>query len=187
MHSCRAPLRSSAHWTFWQRPALLAIPRLFQMWRRRLSPSIPRVGRISRTSLAGRVRRTSVYQSVNVPITSVSLDSRDKAVVENAVHVGQRRIVAALRHRKFFSLADANQSIRRTPTPAQPPTLPETGWQPCECLRSPRQTGAIPLPNERSVEINTHGDREAIASFQEARPTWRAWIWCVQLQRQGAS
>ena len=36
---------------------------------------------------------------------------RDKAVVEVAVQVTQRWIVAALRHRKFFSLADANQAI----------------------------------------------------------------------------
>ena len=36
---------------------------------------------------------------------------RDKAVVEVAVQVAQRWIVAALRHRKFFSLADANQAI----------------------------------------------------------------------------
>ena len=36
---------------------------------------------------------------------------RDKAVVENAVQVAQRWILAALRHRKFFSLAEANQSI----------------------------------------------------------------------------
>ena len=36
---------------------------------------------------------------------------RDKAVVENAVQVAQRWILAALRQRKFFSLADANQAI----------------------------------------------------------------------------
>ena len=36
---------------------------------------------------------------------------RDKAVVENAVQVAQRWIVAALRHRKFFSLEEANQAI----------------------------------------------------------------------------
>jgi transposase len=36
---------------------------------------------------------------------------RDKAVVENAVQVAQRWIVAALRQRKFFSLAEANQAI----------------------------------------------------------------------------
>ena len=36
---------------------------------------------------------------------------RDKAVVESAVQVAQRWIVAALRHRKFFSLEEANQVI----------------------------------------------------------------------------
>ncbi len=36
---------------------------------------------------------------------------RDKAVVESAVQVAQRWIVAALRHRKFFSLEQANQAI----------------------------------------------------------------------------
>ena len=36
---------------------------------------------------------------------------RDKAVVESAVQVAQRWILAALRHRKFFSLAEANQAI----------------------------------------------------------------------------
>src|SRR5450759_1546834 len=37
---------------------------------------------------------------------------RDKAKVENAVQVAQRWIVAALRHRKFFSLEELNQAIR---------------------------------------------------------------------------
>jgi len=37
---------------------------------------------------------------------------RDKAIVENAVQVAQRWILAALRHRKFFSLEEANQAIR---------------------------------------------------------------------------
>jgi len=37
---------------------------------------------------------------------------RDKAVVESAVQVTQRWIVAALRHHKFFSLEEANQAIR---------------------------------------------------------------------------
>jgi transposase len=36
---------------------------------------------------------------------------RDKAVVESAVQVAQRWILASLRHRHFFSLAEANQSI----------------------------------------------------------------------------
>jgi transposase len=37
---------------------------------------------------------------------------RDKAKVESAVQVAQRWIVAALRHRKFFSLEDLNVAIR---------------------------------------------------------------------------
>ena len=37
---------------------------------------------------------------------------RDKAKVETAVQIVQRWIVAALRHRKFFSLAELNQAIR---------------------------------------------------------------------------
>jgi transposase len=37
---------------------------------------------------------------------------RDKAKVENAVQVAQRWIVAALRHRKFFSLQELNEAIR---------------------------------------------------------------------------
>jgi transposase len=36
---------------------------------------------------------------------------RDKAVVENAVQVAQRWIIAALRHQKFFSLEEANLAI----------------------------------------------------------------------------
>jgi transposase len=36
---------------------------------------------------------------------------RDKAIVENAVQVAQRWILAALRHRKFFSLAEAKQAV----------------------------------------------------------------------------
>jgi hypothetical protein len=36
---------------------------------------------------------------------------RDKAKVENAVQVAQRRIVAALRHRKFFALDELNVAI----------------------------------------------------------------------------
>ena len=37
---------------------------------------------------------------------------RDKAKVESAVQVAQRWIVAALRHRKFFSLEELNVAIR---------------------------------------------------------------------------
>jgi transposase len=36
---------------------------------------------------------------------------RDKAKVENGVLVAERWILAALRHRKFFSLAELNEAI----------------------------------------------------------------------------
>jgi transposase len=38
--------------------------------------------------------------------------ARDKAVVEAAVQVAQRWIVAALRHRRLFSLPEGNQAVR---------------------------------------------------------------------------
>ena len=37
---------------------------------------------------------------------------RDKAKVENAVQIAQRWIIAALRHRRFFSLEELNEAIR---------------------------------------------------------------------------
>jgi len=40
-----------------------------------------------------------------------SYKPRDKAKVENAVQVAERWIVAALRHRKFFSLGEVNEAI----------------------------------------------------------------------------
>lgn len=39
-------------------------------------------------------------------------EPRDKAKVESGVQVVERWIVAALRNRKFFSLAELNQAIR---------------------------------------------------------------------------
>jgi len=43
---------------------------------------------------------------------SLQLMTFDKAKVETGVQIVQRWIVAALRHRKFFSLAELNQAIR---------------------------------------------------------------------------
>ena len=51
---------------------------------------------------------------------------RDKAVVESAVQVAQRWILAALRHRKFFSLDEANQAIGELLH--QPQALPQARW-----------------------------------------------------------
>ena len=55
---------------------------------------------------------------------------RDKAKVENAVQVAQRWIVAALRHRKFFSLEELNVAIRELLDQAESPALPQEGRKP---------------------------------------------------------
>jgi transposase len=38
---------------------------------------------------------------------------RDKAIAGSAVQLTQRWILASLRHRKFFSLAEANRSVAK--------------------------------------------------------------------------
>jgi transposase len=43
---------------------------------------------------------------------------RDKAKVEVAVQIVQRFVLAKLRHRRFFSLAELNAAIRPLPTPS---------------------------------------------------------------------
>jgi hypothetical protein len=45
-------------------------------------------------------------------IPTRSLKPRDKAKVENAVQGVERWVMAPLRHRKFFSLAELNQALR---------------------------------------------------------------------------
>jgi transposase len=37
---------------------------------------------------------------------------RDKAKVESGVHIAQRWILAVLRHRRFYSVAEANEAVR---------------------------------------------------------------------------
>ena len=52
---------------------------------------------------------------------------RDKAKVENAVQVAERWIVAALRHRKFFSLEELNLAIRELLDKLESPAVPQAG------------------------------------------------------------
>ena len=65
--------------------------------------------------------------------------ARDKAVVENAVQVAQRWIVAALRHRKFFSLEELNVAIGELLTKLNHRPLPQKG-------RFPRQPVGVRRP-----------------------------------------
>ena len=74
---------------------------------------------------------------------------RDKAKVENAVQVAQRWIVAALRHRKFFSLEEVERSHPRTARQAEPPAFPqdETARR-ASVLEAIDKPALKPLPTE---------------------------------------
>ena len=52
---------------------------------------------------------------------------RDKAKVENAVLLVERWILAALRHQKFFSLAELNEAIAPAARKAEPSAVSQTG------------------------------------------------------------
>ena len=74
---------------------------------------------------------------------------RDKAKVEAGVLLVERWILAALRKRRFFSLAESQSGDRRTSGSAQPPPFPQTGRQPRRTLCHDRSAGALrPLPAE---------------------------------------
>ena len=73
---------------------------------------------------------------------------RDKAKVENAVQVAQRWIVAALRHRKFFSLEELNAGDPRTAGQAEPPAFPQAGRNAGELFGSIDKPALKPLPME---------------------------------------
>ena len=51
---------------------------------------------------------------------------RDKAKVESAVGVVERWILAALRHRKFFSIGELNEAIAELLRTPEPPSVPQT-------------------------------------------------------------
>jgi len=67
---------------------------------------------------------------------------RDKAKVEVGVQVVERWILARLRNRTFFSLAELNAAIRRSRHRAQPAPLQEARRQPRERLCRNRARGA---------------------------------------------
>ena len=74
---------------------------------------------------------------------------RDKAKVESGVQVAERWIIAALRHRKFFSLEELNQAIRELLDQAQSAAVPQArrlaGVSVFEALDKPALN---PLPAE---------------------------------------
>src|SRR5437870_6081176 len=74
---------------------------------------------------------------------------RDKAKVETGVQIVQRWIVAALRHRKFFSLAELNQAIRELLTKLnQRPFRKRPGCR-ASLFQELDQPALGPLPRQR--------------------------------------
>jgi transposase len=61
---------------------------------------------------------------------------RDKAKVEVGVQVVQRWILARLRNRRFFSLAELNQAIRELVGQLNEPTDARMGHYPARAVRS---------------------------------------------------
>lgn len=80
---------------------------------------------------------------------------RDKAKVENAVLLAQRWILAALRHRTFFSLAELNAAIREL--------LPVLNARPLQKLKVSRR------------ELFERLDRPAMKALPAARYEMAAW------------
>ena len=75
--------------------------------------------------------------------------ARDKAVVEVAVQVAQRWIVAALRHRRFFSLQDGNQAVRELLTKLNQRPFRKREGSRASIFAAVDQPALKPLPAER--------------------------------------
>ena len=67
---------------------------------------------------------------------------RDKAKVEIGVQLAERWIMAALRHRKFFSLEELNQAIRELLRKLNQRPFRKRDGSRAQSVRSTRQTGA---------------------------------------------
>ena len=79
------------------------------------------------------------YGSAIIPARSRK--PRDKAKVEVGVQVAQRWILAALRNRTFFSLAEANAAISERLDLAERPALPKARRHQAQRLRVDRPSG----------------------------------------------
>lgn len=87
------------------------------------------------------------YGAVVVPARSGK--PKDKAKVEGAVLIAQRWILAALRNRTFFSLAELNAAIRELLPALNARPLQKLGVSRTERFRQLDQPALIPLPAHR--------------------------------------
>ena len=77
---------------------------------------------------------------------------RDKAKVEVAVLIVERWILARLRDRRFFSLAELNVAIARTARCAQCPPDAQARRQPPAVVRDHRRAGADAAAQPNPIE-----------------------------------
>jgi transposase len=75
--------------------------------------------------------------------------AKDKAIVENAVLVAERWILAALRHRKFFSLEDLNRAIRELLEKLNHRAFKKRDGSRASVFESAERAALQPLPTER--------------------------------------
>jgi transposase len=87
-------------------------------------------------------------------------EPRDKAKVEAAVQNAERRILAALRHRTFFSLAELNEAIRRLLTDLNARPFQKMPGSRVDLFRELDQPALLPLPAER-YEMGVWRDAKA--------------------------
>ncbi|MCA9759569.1 MAG: IS21 family transposase, partial [Candidatus Eisenbacteria bacterium] len=87
------------------------------------------------------------YGAVVIPARSGK--PRDKSKVENSVLLVQRWILAALRHRTFFSLAELNRSIRELLSPLNDRPLQKLGVSRRELFEQLDRPALQPLPRNR--------------------------------------
>jgi hypothetical protein len=75
--------------------------------------------------------------------------TRDKAKVESGVQVVERWIVAALRHRKFFSLSELNQAIHELLVRLYERPFCKCDGSRASLFHSLEKSALAPLPSER--------------------------------------
>lgn len=74
---------------------------------------------------------------------------RDKAKIEVGVQIAERWIVAALRHRKFFSLSELNRAIRELLEKLNQRPFQKREGSRLSLFRELDQPALRPLPSER--------------------------------------
>jgi transposase len=97
---------------------------------------------------------------------------RDKAKVEVAVQVAQRWILARLRNRRFFSLAELNAAIRPLPDDLNTRIMRDYGASRADLFATLDRPNLLPLPAEPYVFVRWKRARVAPDYHVEADGCW---------------